>query len=44
MRSDEKPHKYRDILKKIAAELLDKIPDGTFKQALPDLYQELAKI
>ncbi len=44
LRRDEKPHKYREILKKIAAELLDKIPDGTFKEVLPILYQELAKV
>ena len=44
LRRDEKPHKYREILKKIAAELLDKIPDGTYMKALPNLYKELAKI
>ena len=44
LRRDEKPFKYREILKKIAAELLDKIPDGSFKQVLPELYQELAKV
>ena len=44
LRRDEKPHKYRDILKKIAAELLEKIPDGKFMEVLPSLYQELAKI
>ena len=44
LRRDEKPHKYREILKKIAAEILDKIGDGKFKKALPDLYKELAKI
>ena len=44
LRRDEKPHKYREILKKIAAEILDKIPDGKFKKVLPDLYKELAKV
>jgi len=44
LRRDEKPHLYREILKKISAELLDKIPDGKFIQYLPDLYKELAKI
>jgi len=44
LRRDEKPFKYREILKKIAAELLDKIIDGSFNQVLPDLYKELAKI
>jgi len=44
LRRDEKPHLYREILKKISAELLDKIPDGKFQQYLPDLYKELAKI
>ena len=44
LRRDEKPHLYREILKKIAAELLDKIPEGNFQNYLPDLYKELAKI
>jgi hypothetical protein len=44
LRRDEKPQKYREILKKIAAEILDKIPDGKFLQILPDLYKELAKV
>ncbi|TFG19150.1 MAG: hypothetical protein EU529_16645 [Promethearchaeota archaeon] len=44
LRRDEKPHKYRDILKKIAAELLDKIIDGTYNEVLPQLYMELAKV
>jgi hypothetical protein len=44
LRRDEKPYKYREILKKIAAELLDKIPDGKFIKALPSLYKELAKV
>lgn len=44
LRRDEKPHKYREVLKKIAAEILDKIADGAFKKALPSLYKELAKV
>lgn len=44
LRRDEKPHLYREILKKIAAEILDKIPDGKFLALLPDLYKELAKV
>ncbi len=44
LRRDEKPHKYREVLKKIAAEILDKIADGKFKKLLPDLYKELAKV
>jgi len=44
LRRDEKPHKYREVLKKIAAEILDKIGDGQFKKALPSLYKELAKV
>ncbi len=44
LRRDEKPHLYREILKKISAELLDKIPEGNFQQYLPDLYKELAKV
>ncbi|TFG01235.1 MAG: hypothetical protein EU540_04220 [Promethearchaeota archaeon] len=44
LRRDEKPHKYRDILKKIAAELLDKITDGSYAEVLPQLYMELAKV
>jgi len=44
LRRDEKPHLYREVLKKIAAEILDKINDGKFLAILPDLYKELAKI
>ena len=44
LRRDEKPQKYREILKKIAAEILDKIPEGKFLKILPDLYKELAKV
>jgi hypothetical protein len=44
LRRDEKPHKYREILKKIAAEILEKIPGGNVKESLPDLYDELAKV
>ncbi|MBD3194665.1 MAG: hypothetical protein GF317_06400 [Candidatus Lokiarchaeota archaeon] len=44
LRRDEKPHKYREVLKKIAASILDKIDDGEFKKILPDLYKELAKV
>jgi len=44
LRRDEKPHKYREILKKISADLLDQIPSGKFINQLPSLYKELAKI
>ncbi|MHA1689883.1 MAG: hypothetical protein ACTSUN_11205 [Promethearchaeota archaeon] len=44
LRRDEKPSKYREVLKTIAAEILDKIPDGKFKSILPDLYKELTKV
>ena len=44
LRRDEKPSKYREILKTIAAEILEKIPDDTFKEVLPGLYQQLAQI
>ncbi|MFX1453298.1 MAG: hypothetical protein ACFFCM_20865 [Promethearchaeota archaeon] len=44
LRRDEKPYKYRDVLKTIAAEILDKIPDQSFRSVLPDLYQQLAKV
>ncbi len=44
LRRDEKPHRYREILKKIAAELLDKITDGSYAEVLPELYKELAKV
>jgi len=44
LRRDEKPGKYREILKTIAAEILEKIPDDTFKSVLPKLYDELAKV
>ncbi|TXT63234.1 MAG: hypothetical protein BAJALOKI3v1_410030 [Promethearchaeota archaeon] len=44
LRRDEKPQKYREILKKIAASILDKIEDGEFRDVLPDLYEDLAKV
>ena len=44
LRRDEKPNRYREILKTIAAEILDKIQDVNFKKILPDLYKDLAKI
>ena len=44
LRNDEKPYRYREILKKIAAELLDRIIDGSYTEVLPDLYMELAKV
>lgn len=44
LRRDEKPHRYREVLKTIAAEILDKIEDDEFKDILPDLYQELASV
>lgn len=44
LRRDEKPTKYREILKTIAAEILDKIEDGKFKKVLPDLYRDLSKV
>jgi hypothetical protein len=44
LRRDEKPGNYREILKTIAAEILDKIDEGKFKKHLPDLFKDLAKI
>ena len=44
LRRDEKPGKYREVLKSIAAEILEKIPDNTFKNVLPRLYNQLAKV
>jgi hypothetical protein len=44
LRRDEKPHKYREVLKTIAAEILDKIEDDKYQEILPDLYQELASV
>ncbi len=44
LRRDEKPFLYREVLKTIAAEILDKIPDGKFKLILPDLYKQLTKV
>ncbi|MFO8019722.1 MAG: hypothetical protein R6U96_13940 [Promethearchaeia archaeon] len=44
LRRDEKPHKYRDILKEIAAEILEKIPSDDYEEILPDLYEKLAKV
>jgi hypothetical protein len=44
LRRDEKPHKYREILKTISAEILDKIEDGEFRKSLPKLYKMLAKV
>ncbi|MHA1391449.1 MAG: hypothetical protein ACTSSC_00805 [Promethearchaeota archaeon] len=44
LRRDEKPNKYREILKTIAAEILDQTQDRKFIKLLPNLYKELAKI
>jgi len=44
LRRDEKPGKYREILKTIAAEILDKTQDAKFLKLLPNLFRELAKI
>jgi len=44
LRRDEKPSKYREILKTIAAEILDKTQDAKFIILLPNLFKELAKI
>ncbi len=44
LRRDEKSHKYREILKKIAASILDRIENGEFRSVLPELYNELAKV
>jgi len=44
LRRDEKPSKYREILKTIAAEILDQTQDRNFLKLLPNLYKDLAKI
>jgi len=44
LRRDEKPSKYREILKTIAAEILDQTQDNKFLKLLPNLYKDLAKI
>ncbi len=44
LRRDEKPSKYREILKTIAAEILDQTQDAKFLKLLPNLYRDLAKI
>ena len=44
LRRDEKPGKYREILKTIAAEILDQTQDSKFIKLLPNLYRDLAKI
>jgi len=44
LRRDEKPGKYREILKTIAAEILDKTQDAKFLNLLPNLFKNLAKI
>ena len=44
LRRDEKPGKYREILKTRAAEILDKTQDTQFLKLLPNLFKDLAKI
>jgi len=44
LRRDEKPSKYREILKTIAADILDQTQDSKFLKLLPNLYRDLAKI
>ncbi len=44
LRRDEKPNKYREILKTIAADILDQVQNGDFMKRLPELYKDLAKV
>ena len=44
LRRDEQPSEFKEILKTISAEILDKIQDRKFKKVLPNLYKNLVKI
>jgi hypothetical protein len=44
LRRDENPNQYRDILNKIAANILSNIENDKYKQLIPKLYQDLAKV
>ncbi|MGV9172057.1 MAG: hypothetical protein ACOC44_02700 [Promethearchaeia archaeon] len=44
LRRDEKPHKFREILKEIAAKVLKRIPSEDFEEILPELYDKLSKV
>jgi len=43
LRRDENPMKYREILNKIAAKILENIHNEKYKKLLPKLYKDLAK-
>lgn len=44
LRRDENPANYRDILNKIAANILANIQNGKYKQIVPKLYDDLTKV
>jgi hypothetical protein len=44
LRRDENPAQYREILNKIAANILGNIENNKYKQLIPKLYEDLAKI
>jgi len=43
LRRDESPFKYKDVLKKSAAEILQNIKNEKYKKLLPKLYDEMLK-
>ncbi|MHA1727373.1 MAG: hypothetical protein ACTSWY_01415 [Promethearchaeota archaeon] len=44
LRRDEKTHKYREILNKIAATILGNIENDKYKKLIPKLYKDLATV
>lgn len=44
LRRDEEVNKYRDILNKIAANILANIENNKYKELIPKLYQDLARV
>ena len=44
LRRDEEVNKYRDILNKIAANILANITNNKYKELVPKLYQDLTRV
>ncbi len=44
LRRDEEVNKYRDILNKIAANILANIENNKYKELIPKLYQDLTRV
>lgn len=44
LRRDENVNAYREVLNKIAAQILSNIENNKYKELIPKLYEELARV